>query len=118
MSALAALAIAEPEAATRGYLLRHLSSDGFEVVAGAEPVGLVEESRPDLVLLGDPSALDRWKPGVPVIVIGAPEADASDRVRAFRAGCDDYLDRPFLYEELLGLFASNLTSSLHLIWLE
>ena len=38
---------------------------------------------------------------MPVIVLGGTEADAVDRVRAFDRGCDDYLGRPFLYEELL-----------------
>ncbi len=36
-----------------------------------------------------------------MIVIGRPDADAVDRVRAFAGGCDDYLARPFHYEELL-----------------
>jgi DNA-binding response OmpR family regulator len=36
-----------------------------------------------------------------VIVLGQPEADAVDRVRAFARGCDDYVVRPFHYEELL-----------------
>jgi DNA-binding response OmpR family regulator len=38
---------------------------------------------------------------VPVIVLGQPQADAVDCVRAFARGCDDYLGRPFHYEELL-----------------
>jgi DNA-binding response OmpR family regulator len=36
-----------------------------------------------------------------VILLGQPEADAVDRVRAFARGCDDYVGRPFHYEELL-----------------
>src|SRR5439155_20036244 len=38
---------------------------------------------------------------VPVIVLGAPESDTVDRVRALDRGCDDFLVRPFDYEELL-----------------
>jgi DNA-binding response OmpR family regulator len=38
---------------------------------------------------------------VPVIVLGQPESDAVDRVRALERGCDDFLVRPFAYEELL-----------------
>lgn len=98
---MSAVAIAEPEAAARGVLARRLSGAGFEVVTGAEPSGLVAGTRPDLVLLGDASALDRWSPSVPTIVLGAPEAEPGDRVRAFRSGADDWLDRPFDYEELL-----------------
>lgn len=97
----AAVAIAEPEAAVRGFLERQLADDGFDVVAGDDPRRLVEHARPDLVLLGDVAALERWTPAVPFIVLGSPEADAYDRVRAFRRGCDDYVVRPFHYDELL-----------------
>jgi len=96
-----ALLIHEPEAATRGFLERHLADDGFLVVAVDEAGGEDDDATPDLVLLGDADALERWTPGVPVIVLGAPEADAIDRVRAFRRGCDDYVERPFHYEELV-----------------
>jgi DNA-binding response OmpR family regulator len=36
-----------------------------------------------------------------VIVLGAAEADVVDRVHAFRKGCDDYVPRPFDYQELV-----------------
>jgi len=38
---------------------------------------------------------------VPVIVLGEPQADAVDRVRAFARGCDDFVPRPFHYDELV-----------------
>jgi DNA-binding response OmpR family regulator len=115
-----ALLIAEPEAATRGFLSRHLAEDGFAVVeatAGGEALALAEERRPDLALVGDElpdgsgAELCRrlregepgrsWNRDVPVILLGQPDSDAVDRVRAFARGCDDYLGRPFHYEELL-----------------
>ena len=34
-------------------------------------------------------------------MLGRADSDAVDRVRAFDGGCDDYLGRPFHYEELL-----------------
>jgi DNA-binding response OmpR family regulator len=92
-----ALLLAEPQAETRGFLERHLTNDGFKVVDA--------EARPDLVLLGDTAALDacRARHGdVPVIVLGEPESDTVDRVRALDRGCDDFLAKPFDYEELLG----------------
>ncbi len=91
-----ALLLAEPQPDTRGFLERHLKSDGFQVVDG--------EARPDLVLLGNSAALDECRArhgDVPVIVLGEPESDAVDRVRALERGCDDFLVRPFAYEELL-----------------
>jgi DNA-binding response OmpR family regulator len=88
------LLLAEPEPETRVYLERHLRHDGFEIVA--EP-----GHQPDLVLAGDDSDFERWHGQTPVIVLGSAEADPVDRVRAFRRGCDDYLSRPFHYDELV-----------------
>jgi DNA-binding response OmpR family regulator len=102
-----AVIVAEPEPSTRGFLERHLTDDGFDVLGAAacgEALELAERARPDLVLLGDTSALEAcraWSREVPLIVIGDPEADAVDRVRAFERGADDFLGRPFLYDELL-----------------
>src|SRR5919197_4126693 len=116
----AALLLAEPEPGTRDFLARHLADDGFEVVgatAGGEALELAERSKPDLVLVGmglpDASGLEvcrrlregepgrSWNRDVPVIVLGQSQSDAVDRVRAFARGCDDYLVRPFHYEELV-----------------
>jgi DNA-binding response OmpR family regulator len=116
----AALLLAEPEPDARTYLQRHLTDDGFDVVgaeAGGEALELAERAHPDLVLLGhrfdDMSPLDLcrriregepgrvWNRDVPVIVLGSAGADAVDRVRAFDRGCDDYVPRPFVYDELL-----------------
>jgi DNA-binding response OmpR family regulator len=87
-----ALLLADPEPT----LERHLTSDGFRVVNG--------DARPDLVLLGDPAGLEdlRSRHGdVPVIVLGPADSDAVDRVRALQRGCDDFVARPFVYDELL-----------------
>jgi DNA-binding response OmpR family regulator len=100
---VSAVLIAEPEAGVRGFLERHLAQDGFDVLGtddGDAALELASRAHPDLVLLGDPSALDAFS-GVPVIVIGSPESDAVDRVRAFARGCDDFVARPFVYDELV-----------------
>ncbi len=91
MTAALLLADAEPE--TRGFLERHLPKDGFELVPA--------HAQFDLVLAGDIEAVDRWASCAAVIVIGPAEADAVDCVRAFRRGCDDYVPRPFDYQELV-----------------
>jgi DNA-binding response OmpR family regulator len=100
-----ALLLAEPEPATRGFLERHLRQDGFEVVEAldGEAVELLEVTRPDLVLAADSLAADlcRRAADIPIIVLGRADSDPVDRVRAFDGGCDDYLGRPFHYEELL-----------------
>ena len=102
-----AVLVAEPEPSTRGFLERHLADDGFDVLGAEacdEALELAELARPDLVLLGDTTALEEcrsWSRQVPLIVIGAPEADAVDRARALERGADDFLSRPFLYDELL-----------------
>lgn len=116
----AALLVAESEPDVRGFLERHLRSDGFDVLgtaAAGEALELAERVRPDLVLVatdlsggaglevcrrlreGEPGRA--WDRRVPVIVLGETESDAVDRVRAFNRGCDDYVERPFHYEELL-----------------
>jgi DNA-binding response OmpR family regulator len=110
----AAVLLAEPEPSVAGFLERHLTDDGFAVVKAEAPdetLALAERARPDVVLLGTElevcSRLRKGEPGrcwnreVPVIVLGHAQADAVDRVRAFARGCDDYVARPFVYEELV-----------------
>ena len=96
---MTALLLAEPEEALRGFLARQLASDGFDVLAFSTPDDLPRAAEPDVLLLGDPAALDRCiVTDCPVIVLGS--ADPATRVRALQR-CDDYLSRPFAYEELV-----------------
>jgi DNA-binding response OmpR family regulator len=108
----AALIVADPESATRGFLERHLAEDGFQVLGASAPadvLALAEQVRPDLVLVSELDLCCRlregepgrsWDRDVPVILLGGAEADSVDRVRAFERGADDYVGRPFSYEEL------------------
>jgi DNA-binding response OmpR family regulator len=117
---MSAVLLAEPEPDTHRFLARHLADDGFDVVTAPDApaaLELAEQARPDLVLLdalrsrlgaldvcrrlreGEPGR--SWDRRVPVIVLGPEDADAVDRVRAFDRGCDDYVARPFVYDELL-----------------
>ncbi len=96
---MTALLLAEPEPAARGFLSQQLASDGFDVTAFADPADLPRNADPDVVVLGDPGALDRFRlRDCAVIVLGRD--GANERVRAL-AHCDDYLVRPFVYEELV-----------------
>jgi DNA-binding response OmpR family regulator len=95
----AALVLNDPEPATRWFLERHLADDGFDVFSADDPREAADGA--DLILLGDAAALERWEPRCPVIVLGSAGDDTVDRVRAFQRGCDDYVTRPIVYEELL-----------------
>ena len=100
---MSAVLIAEPQPDVRGFLERHLARDGFDVVGTDDGVAALElalRAHPDLVLLGDATAVESFR-GVPVIVIGGEDSDAIDRVRAFARGCDDFVARPFEYDELV-----------------
>lgn len=108
----AALIVADPEPAARSRLERRLADDGFQVVgagAPAEALALAERMRPDLVLAAELDLCCRlregepgrsWDRDVPVILLGGAGADIGDRVRALERGADDYVGRPFSYEEL------------------
>ena len=96
---MTALLLAESEPSVRGFLERQLASDGFDVLSFQSPDDLPRSAEPDLLVLGDAAALERGcVPNCPVIVLG--DADPDARVRALER-CDDYLTRPFAYEELL-----------------
>lgn len=119
----AALIVAEPETATRGFLERHLADDGFEVLgaeAAADALDLAERLRPALVLAAELELCRRlregepgryWDRDIPVILLGRAEEDVVDRVRALERGADDYLGRPFSYEELLARIRAVLRRS-------
>lgn len=110
---MSAVLIAEAEPGVRGFLERHLAQDGFDVLGaggGSEARELALRARPDLVLLGDTTALGAFA-DVPVIVIGDEESDVVDRVRAFAHGCDDFVARPFVYDELLARMRAVLRRS-------
>lgn len=114
-----AVLVVDEEAETRLFLERHLVEDGFDVLAvdrGLRALELIERSEPDLVLLDaalpDASGFELcrrlregepgrdWNRDVPVIIVSA-YGDPVDRLRGFARGCDDYVVKPFVYEELL-----------------
>jgi DNA-binding response OmpR family regulator len=111
--------LVEHETPVRAYLEQQLADDGFDVLATDRckaALELVEQVRPSLVLLdavlpdgsgfevcgrlreGEPGRA--WDRDVPVIMVSA-RGDPVDRVRGFSRGCDDYVVRPFVYDELV-----------------
>jgi DNA-binding response OmpR family regulator len=89
----AAVLVADAEPETRGLLERRLPVDGFAIAASGEPF--------DVVLAGDVERVERWVESAPVILLGRRRSQPVDRVRALRRGCDDYLELPFDYDELV-----------------
>jgi DNA-binding response OmpR family regulator len=104
--------IIEDEQEIAGYLRRGLVLEGFQVtVAHDGPAGLAaaREASHDLVVL------DLMLPGlnglevaqrlraasdIPIIILTARDA-VPDRVKGLEAGADDYLVKPFHFDELL-----------------
>lgn len=104
--------IIEDEAEIAGYLRRGLIFEGFEVeiaADGSAGLAVAREHPPDLVVL------DLMLPGldglevarrlradsdVPIIILTARDA-VPDRVAGLESGADDYLVKPFAFEELL-----------------
>jgi two-component system, OmpR family, response regulator MprA len=91
---------------------RRLGFEGFQVSlasSGSEALQLAAKSAPDLVILDvmmpDLDGLEtarrlRRDSPVPILMLTARDAVA-DRVAGFRSGADDYLVKPFAFEELL-----------------
>ncbi|PUA29108.1 MAG: DNA-binding response regulator [Cellvibrio sp. 79] len=105
--------IVEDEKKVADFLVRGLRAEGYFIdwiADGSEAMGALIEQKPDLVIL------DRMLPKmdglqicrliraqqlpVRVLMLSAL-AEVSDRVDGLRAGADDYLVKPFAFEELL-----------------
>jgi len=94
-------------------LLRSLygrsDAEVIEAPSGAEGLKALYRSRPDLVVLDDDvPGLDGWQmverirelTDVPLLMLGVSDIER-EKVRALRAGADDYVIKPFGREELL-----------------
>ncbi|TMI75304.1 MAG: response regulator transcription factor [Bacillati bacterium ANGP1] len=93
-------------------LERGFRFEGFEVqtaTLGVHSVELAQSERPDLVVLDigmpDLNGFDvcrqlRARLDVPVIMLTARD-DVEDKVRALDLGADDYVSKPFAFDELI-----------------
>ena len=116
---IATLVVCEDDTPTLEMLCDHLAADRFRVLPApnaSDALRLCRYNHPDLLLLDltlpDASGLDvlqeiresdgvssRFDPRLPVIVLTGRGADA-DRVRGLEFGADDYVVKPFHYQEL------------------
>jgi DNA-binding response OmpR family regulator len=115
----ATVVVCEDDPPTLDLLCDHLHADRFEALAApsaADALRLCHYNNPDLLLLDirlpDASGLDvlreirasagptgRFDPVLPVIVLSGRSTDV-DRVRGFSEGADDYVVKPFHYQEV------------------
>jgi DNA-binding response OmpR family regulator len=115
-----AVLVVEDDERTAAFLVDNLRADGFRVAVASDPqeaVRAIEVRRPDLVVLdlalGDANGftvLDRVRaadgvgtridPSLPIIILSGRGGEI-ERVRGFARGADDYVVKPFSYNELL-----------------
>jgi len=107
------LLVVEDDAALRAVLARGLREEGFEVSAvgaGADALRLAGERRPDAVVIdiGLPDAdgrdvcqaLRAQGLRAPVLFLTARDG-VTDRLAGFGAGGDDYVSKPFVFDEVV-----------------
>jgi len=94
------------------YLLASAGIEMLEALTGEQGVAMAEKERPDLILmdiqlpgLDGYEATRRIKGNpalrhIPIIVVTS-YALSGDDVKAFEAGCDAYVTKPFVPRELL-----------------
>jgi len=112
--------VVEDEDRIASFLKKGLSASGYAVVraaTGAEALEATEDGGLDLAILdlGLPdedglSILERWRTGgleMPVIILTARDG-IDDRVQGLNLGADDYLPKPFAFDELLARVRARL----------
>lgn len=121
--------IVEDEPAISGFVRRGLIFEGFEVAIadnGTDALAMVRDNPPDLVVLDlmlpgiDGIQITRriraaeeaeGTPRLPILMLTARDAVA-DRVAGLDAGADDYLVKPFDFDELVARVRALLRRSL------
>jgi DNA-binding response OmpR family regulator len=123
----ATLVVCEDDVPTLDLLCDHLDADRFRTLpaaTAADALRLCHFNDPDLLLLDlrlpDAPGLDvlreirasagptgRFDPGLPIIVLSGRATDV-DRVRGLELGADDYVVKPFHYQEVAARIRSVL----------
>jgi DNA-binding response OmpR family regulator len=118
----ASVLVVDDDADVRALVCELLARAGYEVSEapnGREALRLLYDERPDLIVLDvSMPELDGWATlervrevsSVPVVMLSALGAEL-EKVRALRAGADDYVTKPFGRQELLARIESVLRRS-------
>ena len=119
MNAPGSVLVVDDDSDVRTLVVELLTRSGYDVSEapnGREALKLLFDQRPDLVLLDiSMPELDGWATldrirelsDVPVLMLSALGAEL-EKVRALRAGADDYVTKPFGRQELLARVESVL----------
>jgi DNA-binding response OmpR family regulator len=130
--AAATILVVEDHKATRTFLADNLTADGYELLEAdcmAMAKRQIETAFPDLAVVdlnlpdGDGLALLRWvrdanracshaDPDLPLLVLTGRGTEL-DRLRGFDRGADDFVLKPFNYQELLARVRALLRRSSH-----
>jgi DNA-binding response OmpR family regulator len=119
--------VVEDEAEIRQYVMQLLREEGYLVSSvenGAEALKFLETRTPHLIILdlnlpdisgeGVCREIRKDHPMLPIIMLTARDG-MSDKVNGFQAGADDYVNKPFVPEELIARVKARLrrTSTEH-----
>ena len=116
---VATIVLLEDHGPTRQFLADNLAADGFDPLqaeTASDGLRLIETRFPDLAIVdlglpdddglellgrvrGADRIADRIDPDLPMLVLTGRTGEL-DRLRAFHRGCDDYVTKPFSYQEL------------------
>jgi DNA-binding response OmpR family regulator len=116
----ATVVLVEDHQPTRSFLAANLAMDGFDLFEAdsvAEGQRLIESEYPDLAIVdlslpdadglellrrvrGADRVVGQTDPDLPLLVLSGRGSEL-DRLRGFERGCDDYMVKPFSYQELV-----------------
>src|SRR5690625_4090830 len=112
--------IVEDEDGIREMTERFLAKEGFKVIPaanGEDALNKLSVVRPDLILLDiEMPGLNgfevcreiRKKMTIPIIFLTVRRGTL-DKVKCFELGGDDYVTKPFIFEELLARIKANIS---------
>jgi DNA-binding response OmpR family regulator len=123
----ATILVVDDDRVTRTFLADNLAADGYEILeasSATEAMRALETKYPDLALIDDSlpdhdglellhavrtsdRRIAHTDPDLPLVILSERRNEV-DILRAFQRGCDDYVARPFSYQELLVRIAALL----------